>query len=84
MFDMSCIDENVKKINKEGVVTRAQKFKSLKVKKPRSEKFKKSLTYLGPKKWNRLPGALRQIESKLSFKREIAIHVEQKAGGNSD
>ena len=79
MFDMSSIDENVKKKTGEGVVMHAQSFKSLKVAKPRTERFKKSLTYRGPKKWNNLPGALWQIDSRFDFKKEIPAHVEQKA-----
>ena len=49
MFDQAQSSDNLKGVRKEGVRTRSSKLKLLKVKKPNTEKFKKSLTYNGLK-----------------------------------
>ena len=52
MYNQAQIGSNIKKACSVGVKTRSSKKKLLKLKKPNTEKFKKSLTYLGPKTWN--------------------------------
>ena len=39
----------------------------MKTKRPRTERFKKSLAYLGPKKWNQLPKGVQHAASKTVF-----------------
>ena len=51
----------------------------LKIKRPRTEKFKKSLAYAGPKRWNDLPDDFHQTESKTEFKRLIFARSVAKA-----
>ena len=60
-------------------VTRSQKKKTLKTRRPRIEKFKKSLAYLGSKKWNLLPLDIHQSVDKWEFKRLTRNWVNQKA-----
>ena len=79
MFDMSKQKVNVKEKRKVGAFTRSQKGKLLRVKRPRTEKFKKSLRYRGPKKWNNLPSEVQQKVSRSEFKCKIHELVVQKA-----
>ena len=48
--------------------TRSSTKKLLKVKRPKTEKFKKSFAYQGPKKWNSLSDGFHCVQSKNSFK----------------
>ena len=79
MFDMSNLESNVMLRRKVGVQTRSQNGKLLKVKKPRTEKFKKSLTYCGPKKWNNLPADIQKLVSRPEFKCKVSQIVDLKA-----
>ena len=83
MFDMSNVKGNVKKRRKEGMSTRSQKFKSLRVVRPTLEKFRKSSTYQGPKIWNRLPGPVRELDSRVEYKNQIKCHMDLKAKGKA-
>ena len=49
MFDVSKVESNLKDNKEVGVRTRSSKKKLLKTIKPRTEKFKKSFSYMGPK-----------------------------------
>ena len=51
-----------------GVSTRSSKKKLLKIKKPRTEKYKRSFAYCGPIKWNSLPENFHQAGTKEAFK----------------
>ena len=77
MYDMSTMEENVVKRREGGPTTRSQKYKTLRVKKPRTEKFRKSLAYR--QNWNRLPGPIRESGSKEEFKREVEACMQLKA-----
>ena len=50
------------------ITTRSQKKKLLKTKRPYTEKFKKCLAYVSPKKWNSLPLEFHSPHTKSSFK----------------
>ena len=75
MFDMSGQEENVKKKISAGVTTRSQKRKLLKVSRLKSEKLKKSLTYRGPKIWNKLPEEMQNTVTKAEFKHKVQLQI---------
>ena len=79
MFDVSQNECNLKVRLEEGVRTRSSKKKLLKIRKPRTEKCKKSLSYMGPKKWNALPENIQLCKSRLEFKKMVCTHVENKS-----
>ena len=60
-------------------LTRSHKKRTLKTRRPKTEKFKKSLAYLGPTKWNALPVDLHQSADKWEFKRLVRNWINQKA-----
>ena len=72
MFDQAQIPDLLKVKMTHMVKTRSSCKKTLKIKRPRTEKFKKSLAYLGPKKWNILPEELHHVQSKHAYK--ILVH----------
>ena len=51
----------------------------LEIKRPRSEQFRKSLAYLGPKKWSRLPVEFHHAPSKQNYKLLVRNLVNSKA-----
>ena len=51
--------------------TRSSKKKLVTLHWPTNEKYKKSITYQGPKLWNGLPGQLQKLDSYFDFRREI-------------
>ena len=61
------------------IKTRSSKKKLLKIKRPNTEKFKKSLAYLGPKKWNRLPEGFHHTQDKHSYKLLVGAEIRGKA-----
>ena len=54
-----------------GVRTRSSKKKLIGLRKPNNEKYKKSITYQGPKLWNSLPGSMQKIDSYHEFKTQV-------------
>ena len=54
-----------------GVRTRSSKKKLLTSRRPTNEKYKKSITYQGPKLWNSLPANLQKLDSYHEFKKQI-------------
>ena len=71
-----------------GPRTRFTKKTLLTVNRPRTEKFKKSFAYLGPKKWNHLPVEVHesyQLQDKGNYRTHISRSMVKKAGatGNS-
>ena len=54
-----------------GVRTRSSKKKLISFRPPTNEKFKKSITYQGPKLWNNLPGHLQKLDSYHEFKAQV-------------
>ena len=55
----------------------------LKTKRPRLEKYKKSLAYHGPKKWNALPEDIQHETDKHLYKRMVCNWVGMKAISDS-
>ena len=78
MFDMAQNKANLKNTKRSGVKTRSSNKKLLKIRRPVTEKFKKSLAYRGPKKWNQLPEDLQNLVSKNQFSSNVKLLVEQK------
>ena len=62
-----------------GVRTRSSKKKLISSKKPNNEKFRKSITYQGPKLWNNLPAHIQKIDSYHEFKCQIKKIFKPKA-----
>ena len=79
MFGNSCNQDSLVTKSGIGVVTRSQRKKMMKVKRPKTEKFKKSLAYRGPKRWNSLLVEIHQVEDKIMFRRLARDWVSQKA-----
>ena len=75
MFDLAQDPVQVKATHL-GVSTRSQNKRLLKVKRPKTEKFKKSLTYRGPTKWNNLPARLHDLPTKNLFKLRIRAELQ--------
>ena len=79
MFDISMKTEYLAVKPEKSIVTRSQKKKMLKIKRPKTEKYKKSLAYRGPSGWNALPLDIHQSPDKFVFKRLVSNWVTQKA-----
>ena len=60
------------------IKTRSQNKKLLNIKKPRTEKFKKSFAYQGPKRWNELPEAFHHAIAKGSFKQLVKGMIDRR------
>ena len=73
MYDLSRDDGNLKAQRTEGVKTRSSHKKLMRVKKPRTERFKRSLAYKGSKKWNALTKDMQFTETKGEFKTNVAL-----------
>ena len=78
MYDMSQIGTNLKGERKVGVRTRSQNKKLMKIKKPHTEKFKRSLAYRGPNWWNRLPDKLHHVESRSLFNARLKSRLTER------
>ena len=68
MYDRAQDPRNLKGKSISTIKTRSQSKKLLRLKKPHTEKFKKSLAYRGPKKWNSLPPNFHYTDSKQQYK----------------
>ena len=53
------------------VKTRSSKKKLISLRRPKNEKYKKSIIYQGPTLWNSLPAHLQKMESYHDFKTQI-------------
>ena len=82
MYDMSLNPKNLKKQRTEGVSTRSSNKKAMINRRPKTERYKKSLAYLGPKIWNNLPENMHHIATKAEFKKLSKIHVERRVALN--
>ena len=71
MFDLANSGKYFKKRKSMGVNTRSQSKKMLKLKKPNTEKYKKSLAYTGPIKWNALPEQYHHLKTRTQFNHRI-------------
>ena len=79
MFDWSLCKDNLKKKSTHQRVTRSSAKKTMKLKKTNTEKFKRSLAYRGPRKWNTLPIDLHYATSKVLFKSMVSNFIKAKA-----
>ena len=78
MYGIAANSDNLVTRTGEVTVTRSQKKTTLKIRRPKTDKFKKSLAYLGPKKWNTLPLDLHQSADKWEYKRLVRNWVNRK------
>ena len=83
MYDMSKIGGNIAKPREEGVKTRSQYKKLFRIRKPKTEKFKKSLAYAGPKKWNDLPSDLHLLTTRNQFGQRLQMLLKASSQGTS-
>ena len=81
MYDISQTPSLQKQRPAHAVRTRSHKKRLLKVKRPNTEKFKKSFAYRGPKKWNSLPENFHATQTKITFKTLVANRVKERAFG---
>ena len=59
------------------VHTRSSKKKMITLKKPNNEKYKKSISYQGPKQWNKLPTHLQKLDNYYDFKSQLQSHLHE-------
>ena len=78
MYDLSLDNEHVK-VAQHGIKTRSHSKKLLKVKRPKTEKFRKSLAYKGPAKWNSLSADFHHLPTKNMFKVQIKTKIAKGA-----
>ena len=78
MFDRAQNDEKLKKRGT-GMLTCSQNKVLLKIRKPNTEKFKKSLTYKGQKKWNDLPEHFQHLSVRKLFNSQFEKHINSLA-----
>ena len=79
MYDLSKDTSKLSCPKKYAIATRSSKKKLFKIKRPRTEKFKKSLAYMGPKKWNKLPEDLQHTVSKVEFKARVHERINRRS-----
>ena len=81
MYSWSQDPQKLKTIRSGGPRTRSTKKKLLKLKRPRTERFKKSFAYMGAKKWNQLPAEFHEALDKKSYRTHVSRLVTCKAAG---
>ena len=79
VFDNARVDSNLKIKSNLTVKTRSSNKILMKVKRPCTEKFKRSLAYVGPQKWNALPERFHHTQSKVAYKTLVRNWVNTKA-----
>ena len=75
MFDVSQTRKAIVKPRDEGVKTRSHNKKMFRLRKPKTEKYKKSLAYRGPNKWNGLPSDLHHLATRAQFSHRLRQHL---------
>ena len=83
VFDWSLDRRKLKSSTASSIVTRSQVKKLFKVKKPHTEKYKRSLAYRGLKKWNKLPVHFHKTASKAEFKMLVEKRMVARAEANT-
>ena len=83
IYGYAQINSNRKVPPKTTIRTRSQKKLLLKIKRPYTEKYKKSLSYRGPKKWNSLSAGLQFSCSKIEYKAKVSALMRTKVGTNN-
>ena len=79
MYDMAQDNQLLKKRKSVSVKTRSHNKKLLAITRPRTEKFKKSLAYRGPRRWNLLPTSFHRARTKMEYKGKVKRRVNDKA-----
>ena len=64
------------------IKTRSSIKKQMKIRKPNLDKFLRSVTYQGPKQWNRLLVGLQKTEDYYLFKKKIITHLKPNPNDN--
>ena len=82
MYDEAQVPANLRAKSKSAMKTRSSNKILLKVKRPITEKFKKSLAYTGPKKWNSLPEKFHHTATKPAYKSLIGGWINDKVCAN--
>ena len=82
MFEYAQKTSNRRPRSKLAMNTRSSGKVLLRVKRPYTEKFRKSLSYLGPKKWNNLPINFHNIKEKAKYKSMVSDWVTKRASLN--
>ena len=79
MYGKSRSGESLKNKVENGVLTRSQKKTIMRIRQPKTEKYKKSLAYRGPKEWNDLPVELHLAQDRTVFNKLVADRLKLKA-----
>ena len=79
MFDRALDPKLLKTKPKHSIVTRSSRKRLMKLKRPYTEKFKKSLAYRGPKKWNALPETFHLSQTKAPYKLLVSNMIKAKS-----
>ena len=79
MFDQAQKTSMLRIRNAFAVRTCTSNKKLLKIRRPRTESFIKSLAYVGPKKWNQLKEVFHHAQSKHSYKLLVDQMISEKA-----
>ena len=87
MYDQAQNTDMLRSRNASAVRTRTSNKKLLKVRRPRTESFRKSLAYVGPKKWNQLQEVFHHTQSKQTYKMLVNQmlwdkSIKARSGGN--
>ena len=84
MYDVAQDKRNHKAGSNLSVKTRSSNKLTLKIKRPHTEKFKKSFVYKGLKKWNSLSEEFHRAPSKSQYKSMVANLIKEKAALNDN
>ena len=79
IYDNAQTTANHKVISKTAISTRSSRKKLLKIKRPCTEKFKRSLAYVGPLKWNALPEGFHHTLTKAAYKAKVCDWIRDRA-----
>ena len=64
-------DQFLRRPRPTGVTTRAGTKCNFQLRKPKTEKYKRCFSYVGPKKWNRLPPSAQKSDNGTIFKHKV-------------
>ena len=79
VFDSAQVASNLRVRPNMTVKTRSSTKVLLRVKRPYTEKFKRSLAYVGPRRWNALPERFHHVHSKTVYKSMVNGWISAKA-----
>ena len=76
--DTNFCKKSTRRRSRIGVKTRSQKKCNFILGKPSTEKYKRSISYKGPKIWNTLPGTIQKANSGFEFKNKVCKFMNKK------